>query len=404
MQSLVFIGSHKSGSSKDAIIAAGNMGLYTILLTNHETFLQNRTEFPYVHEMIKANLDDTDEIRDKLKFITKQGKQIVAISSFIEPYVYTAAILGQELGLPSQTPEAIDMMLDKIRMRELMRDTKYSLFFRTCDDNSIDSDFTMHMPIVVKSPVSNGSKDVILARNRIELREQVSRLNRRYPQQKVLLEEYLDGVQYLVEVLVYKSTPYIVAVVEQLIQGQRRFIVTGYRVLPTVSINLRNQIEDMVDSVVQRTGMQTGALHIEFRVVDGYCKIIEVNPRISGSAMNRMIELAFGINLVEQTLKSQIGQKPNVERTCENCVFAQFVTVSQRGILQKVTGKQQASRCTGIAEVFVKPRIGALLKPPTSMGHRYAYVLASTDSQRQAERYARNAAKLIQFHLTPEMR
>ena len=126
MKSIVFIGSQKSGSSRDAIAATGGLGFYTVLLTNRETFLEKRTEFPDVHEMIQVNLEDTNEIRNKLKLLRNQGKEIVAISSFMEPYVYTAALLGQEYGLPSQTPEAIVKMLDKICMRELLQGTPYS--------------------------------------------------------------------------------------------------------------------------------------------------------------------------------------------------------------------------------------------------------------------------------------
>ena len=96
-----------------------------------------------------------------------------------------------------------------------------------------------------------------------------------------------------------------------MVRGKHRFIVTGYRVLPKVPMNLHNQIEDMVDVVVQKTGMRTGALHIEFRIVDGHCKDVTRSQSLEslGSAMNRMIQIAFGIDLVEQTLKSHMGQK-----------------------------------------------------------------------------------------------
>ena len=45
------------------------------------------------------------------------------------------------------------------------------------------------------------------------------------------------------------------------------------------------------------------ACHLEFRYVYENWKLIEMNPRVSGGAMNRMIEEAFGINLVEETIK-----------------------------------------------------------------------------------------------------
>ncbi|WAH36308.1 ATP-grasp domain-containing protein [Alicyclobacillus dauci] len=405
MRTIVFIGSNKSGSSKDAIIAAEALGFYTVLLTDRETFLAKRAEFPYVHEMILVDIDDMDAIRTELNFLMEQGKDIVAISSFIEPYVYTAALLGQEYGLPSQTPEAIATMLDKIRMREFLKDTHYSPLFWTCDDYSeVTTSIRRHLPLVVKSPLSSGSRDVILVTDRAQLEQEVNGLKKRYPDQKVLLEEYIDGPQYLAEVLVHRGKPHIVAVVEQIVHGKPHFIVTGYRVLLSPPIHLHSEIDNLVHVVAQKTGMRCGAFHVEFRVVNRRCKIIEVNPRISGTAMNRMIDTAFGINLVQETLKSQMDQTPNLERRYERHVFTQYLTVSQSGVLQKVTGRIRASKCAGVEEVYVKPRSGTTLRIPTSMGHRYAYVLAAADSHSQAEKIARDAAKLIQFHITPELR
>ncbi|GMA60061.1 ATP-grasp domain-containing protein [Alicyclobacillus fastidiosus] len=336
MRTIVFIGSQQSGSSRDAIVAAGDIGFYTVLLTNRENYIENRAEFPYVHEMIKTDIEDINEIKNKVDFLKKQGKQICAISSFVEPYVYTAAILGEEYRIPYQTPKAIATMLDKISMRELLRDTPYTPIFKTGHDCSVlNAEPRMHMPIVVKAPLSTGSKDVALARNRKEVEKQIFNLKKRYPEQKILLEEYLDGPQYLVEVLVHKGIPHIVAVVEQIVHGTRRFIIMGYRVPAKESDDLNKQIKDMVQVIVEKTGMKTGAFHIEFRVVNGQCNIIEVNPRISGSAMNRMINTAYGINLVQQTLKSQMGQEPDLVRKCERYVFTQYVTVSEGGFYRR---------------------------------------------------------------------
>lgn len=402
MQTIVFIGSNKSGSSHDAITAAENLGFYTVLLTNRRSFFEQRHEFTHVHEMILANLDDYDEIRDKLEFLQLQGKEIAAISSFIDPYVYTAAVLGTDLELPAQTPSSIYQMLDKIRMRNLLKDTPYSPFFIQWDDaTSAELEFSNHLPLVVKSPRSNGSKDVQLVTDHTQLEWYIAHLKSKYPDQSALLEEYIPGPQYLVEVLVHQGNPHIVAVVRQCVTQSNRFIVTGYSVLPLVPQTLWEPINDMVHIIIKRLQMQTGACHIEFKITGGHCKVIEVNPRISGGAMNRMIETAFGINLVLETLKSQLGQVPDMEPKYRNHVFTQYVTVSERGILEKVTGKKKAVCSTGVQAVYVRPRRGAIVHPPKSMGQRYAYVMASADSEQEAEDRAKKAAKLIQFHLKP---
>ncbi|GMA51756.1 hypothetical protein GCM10025857_31130 [Alicyclobacillus contaminans] len=49
METIVFIGSNKSGSSQEGIQAAERLGYYTVLLTNRKTFLEKRYTGPRVN-------------------------------------------------------------------------------------------------------------------------------------------------------------------------------------------------------------------------------------------------------------------------------------------------------------------------------------------------------------------
>ena len=111
--------------------------------------------------------------------------------------------------------------------------------------------------------------------------------------------------------------------------------------------------------------METGPCHLEMRYARNNWKLIECNPRISGGGMNRLIEHGLGINLVRETLKIALGQEPHPEATRRQHVFAQYITVSETGILEKVTGRKRAAQCLGVREIYVKPRKGALLHPPS---------------------------------------
>lgn len=55
----------------------------------------------------------------------------------------------------------------------------------------------------------------------------------------------------------------------------------------------------------------------------------------------------------------------------------------------------------GVTKVFVLPYIGFMLNPPTGMGNRYAYVIASWDNPDMAKELAKRAAKEVKFHLEP---
>jgi biotin carboxylase len=217
----------------------------------------------------------------------------------------------------------------------------------------------------------------------------------------VLIEEYLEGPQYLIEACVYNGKVHIIAVLEQEITFFNRFIVTGYCLLADIDRVFYDKIYETVCLVLERFKLKNGSCHIEMRLINHGWKLIEINPRISGGAMNQIIETAFGINLVEETIKIFLGQEPNLEKKYNRFVYAHYLTSDSTGTLIKVTGKNRCSRLPGIEEVFIKPKKGKILHPPLSMGDRYGYVLASSDNKEEAMRIAKEAAKGIRFYIEP---
>ena len=217
-----------------------------------------------------------------------------------------------------------------------------------------------------------------------------------------MVEEYIDGDQYLVEALVHKHKARIVGIIEQEITKNKRFIITGYGVLANVPLTIRTGIEKVLQSIITELGIENGALHLEIRLSKNGWKLIEINPRISGGAMNKMIQAAFGFSLVEETLKLFLGESPALLPKHKKYVFTKYVIVTKKGILEKVTGKARAKKSPGVVEVYVKPKKGTLLMPPLSMGHRYAYVIAVGSSLEEAKNLANTAAKEITFHLEEE--
>ena len=145
--------------------------------------------------------------------------------------------------------------------------------------------------------------------------------------------------------------------------------------------------------------MKNGACHLEMRSSKWGWKLIEINPRISGGAMNRIIEVGYGINLVEETIQLMLGNEPCLTKKHSKYVYAHYLTVDSKGILIKVTGKNRSSQYPGVDEVYIKPRKGQILRPPLSMGDRCGYILASSDDKDEAKRIAREAASKIRFHL-----
>lgn len=390
MKTIVFLGSNKSGTSRDALKAAKELGYYVVLITDRKKLLTQKSEFPEVDKMIyKENMFDA--IGD-IKKLIKKGKDIVACVSFIDPYVSLASKWQAELGLFELSSEALFLLEDKTRFRQALSDLPSSPFYKVYSGN--EKLETTDRPLIIKPSASNGSKDVVLVNTYDELQRTLKSYRNKYP---VLIEEYLQGPQYLVEVVVHKGKLHIIAIIQQEISNGDRFIVTGYQYPAVLEEVDKDNLTKEVTGIIERINLENGSCHLEMRLVDGSWKLIEINPRMSGGAMNRIILEGTGINVVKEIIQMNIGEKPNFKKSFNHAVYAKFLTIQSRGRLVKVTGRNRASRHKGVKEVYVKPKKGTVMTKPLSLGNRYAYVLATGKTPEEAKDIAVNAAKEIRF-------
>ncbi|MEK4213669.1 biotin carboxylase [Bacillus wiedmannii] len=404
MDTIVFIETNKSGSSREAIKAAEKLNFFTVLLTKKTKFINERTIFPDVHQMIFTDINDYDNIITTIEKLNKSGKNIKGIFSFIDPYVYVAARLSEKFCSNIVSTNAIHHMENKILTRNVLKDLPISLSYLIYKPTESLSSFfkktnKINFPLIVKSPKSTGSKDVLLVKDNDQLILSIQSLLKKLPNEEILLEEYIDGPQYLVEILVQNGKVHIIAVIEQEITLFERFIVTGYSLLGQVDKRLYNSLFNAVNSVIQAFNMKNGACHLELRRIKDVWKLIEINPRISGGAMNDIIEIGHGINLVQETIRLMLGNKPSLNKKHHKYVYAHYLTVKSKGKLIRVTGKNRSSKCPGVEKVYIKPKKGTFLKPPTSMGHRYGYVIAASYFKTEAKKIALEAAKEISFEI-----
>ncbi|HEY2421188.1 MAG TPA: ATP-grasp domain-containing protein, partial [Neobacillus sp.] len=352
-------------------------------------------------------LSNMEELRNQIKLLQLKGNEIVAITSFIDQHCYTSSVLADEFCDNYLSTNAVSIMENKDQTRSFLSNMPYTPAFLLIEKDTklpiASLPEKLNYPLIVKCSKSTGSKDVLFAANMDELQNNLSKLRKKNPEETLIIEEYIEGEQYLVEVLVSNGQIFTAAIIKQEITKGKRFIVTGYGVLAEVDADLVKSIGEIQNSIVSSLKIKNGTFHLELRLTKTGWKLIEINPRISGGAMNKMIQTAFGYNLVKETLKLQIGDTPSIEKQKNKFVFTQYVIVNNSGVLEKVTGKEKARKSPGVVEVYVKPRKGTTITPPLSMGHRYAYVIATGDTMEEAQSVAKKAAQEIKFHIKKDV-
>jgi carbamoylphosphate synthase large subunit len=152
------------------------------------------------------NLIDKEMIFTIIKTLIEEQKQICAVISFIDPFVSLAARISVELGLFQLSTDALAIMEDKTRFRDHLKtlavSPKFTVFQGEQSIQQCVEENQHHLPLILKSPVSNGSKDVLLVETISEFKAGLDYLTKKFPAIPVLIEEYLIGPQYLIEVMV----------------------------------------------------------------------------------------------------------------------------------------------------------------------------------------------------------
>lgn len=405
MNSIVFLGTNKMGSSYEGIKAAKGLGYETVLLTNRTIFVEEREEYQEIDDVRLLNMSDTDVILSAITDLIEEGKKIVCFISFLDEYVYLAALLTNSLCHTPLTYEPLQIMTDKILTRRYLSGKNYTPFYKVLSSTETAAhemkELVDQFPLIIKSPQSNGSKDVILVENVWECIKGVKQLHRKNSESPILVEEYLEGPQYLIEVVVFNSIITVAAIVEQEVTKGERFIITGYSVCPELYLEQLPGLKETVFSIIEDFQLRNGTCHLEIKLTNKGWKLIEINPRMAGGAMNRMIEEAFGYNLAEQTIRLFTGLEPDLRKKHNKAIYTHYLIVGTVGKLLKVSGCDSAKEQTGVLEVYTKAEYGQLVIPPRSMGQRYGYVLAAADSKDRARECALNGAKQIQFYLQP---
>lgn len=404
MKAIVFLNTQKSGSSRDALLAAKELGYAVILFTDRLSIYENRDEFPEVTKMIYGDTKNLNYLRNKIQSLIKDGYEIDAIISFNDGDVYHASLLADEFGVGRFTTVSYKWMEDKILSRLCLRGTPYNPYYRILNirGNILDQEIFTHMPLVVKNPLSTGSKEVFLVKNTFEFFERMDYLlNNRV--KYILLEEYLNGPQYLVETMVIKGKVHIIAVIEQdIYMYNGRSIVVGYSLHYDYDKEFYERLKSTVNDIIKHFELENGTCHLELRYINKQWKLIEINPRIAGSGMNEMIRYSLGINLVKETLKLALGLDVDLTPRISLPIYAAYLVSPISGKLFKVTGKQCALESEGVISVYVKPKKGSWIYLPTSMGHRYARVIATGKDPLEAKINAKSALNKIKLHIRKE--
>ncbi|MGW2404053.1 ATP-grasp domain-containing protein [Streptomyces sp. NPDC001739] len=126
----------------------------------------------------------------------------------------------------------------------------------------------------------------------------------------VLVEEYLDGPEISVECVTENGRTTPVALARKDLTAPPYFEEIGHTV--TADDPLLDEVSPLASQALAALGVTHGVSHVEMRLTDSGPRIIEVNARLAGDMIPRLVQLATGVDLVAAATDLALGLSPRL--------------------------------------------------------------------------------------------
>jgi cysteine synthase len=402
--------SNLSGSGFEGLRLAKERGLDVTFFTRD---LQRYLDVPgaaryfrdYVDDLAFCETNDFDALVRQVEDVAARHP-FDAFMTMGEYDVVLAARVGQLLGVPAPTAEAVAVARNKARMRARCAEHGVPMP-RWCEVATVAevrrAVAFVGLPCVVKPVDETSSVDVVRCTTQRQVEEHVlhilhkqvnTRGQKRMP--TVLVEQCLEGYEVSVEVLGEGDRFHVLGVTDKSVAGQGHFVETAHvfpSLLPTA------QVADcgaVAVSALRAVGFDLGLAHVELKVDERGPQLVEINPRPAGDNITELVDRSLGISCLDLMIRQYLGEPvlSTLVTGPRGGAAIRYLTATP-GTITSIAGAEVAERNCGVVRVSLEASVGQVVAPLQRNGDRLGYVLAVADDPYTAARRAEAAGQAI---------
>ena len=251
--------------------------------------------------------------------LAAEGIRPDAVLTFWETSVPVAARAAAALGLPGNPVAAVDAARSKLRTREESAraglPTPRSQRVQSLDELFAAAE-AIGFPSVVKPEFGASAVGCV----RIDSFESLPGVYKIVRSElattdvvdlragnDLLLEEYLDGVEFDVDLVLHDGECVFSSVSQNWPTAEPSFQETGLHCPPDHGAKPVRRLVQLCVETVQAFGFRCGVLHVEGKCTSRGPRIVEVNARMGGGRIHHVVEAVWGVDLIEAHVRGALG-------------------------------------------------------------------------------------------------
>ena len=315
--------------------------------------------------------------------------------------------INDEMGLCGISRETAVRATNKHLMRLAFEEGGAPSPWSTCFENVEDAwklyCDTDTQEMILKPSRNSGSRGIAKISkdlSKTEFAELFERSKAESRDKSVMLEQFVKGPEFSVEIIVWKKVPYILTVTDKKTTEAPYFVELGHNQPSCFSKADVEEIKQAAYTGVLTLGLDCCAAHAEIKLQDGKAYIMEIGARLGGDFIStELTHLSTGIDMVAAAVNVALGIKPQLEATEEkHGVCIRYFTPSP-GKLVSISGIDCLKRDSSIYDYEIYCSEGDIIREVRSSTDRNGHVIVVKKTVEEAIARAEQILQEVNFNV-----
>lgn len=339
----------------------------------------------YVKKFIKA---DTGDIASAVKTITdyqsKTGKQLDGVVTFWDDSVPLVAAIADKLKLPGFDYSIVKKIKHKAQYRELCQKHKIPspgfMLLKNKQDVLLAAK-KLKFPLVIKPVFGNASVFVVKVNSAKKLMQTFEYIRDRQANEHVdwqdlgldiVAEEYIAGKEIDIDVLVQNGKIRFFSIADNLDTHEPFFVETGFNYPSVLSKKQQLLVRKLTEKTIREFKLQNGCLHYEAKVEKNKVVPIELNLRLGGDGLEKIIEDCYAIDIVELIAKIALGMPiPDLNKIEPIYhIMGRYLLPDRTGTIKAIKVPKDIEKLSYLQSVYIGAHVGDKVRIPPA-GYDY---------------------------------
>jgi biotin carboxylase len=220
-----------------------------------------------------------------------------------------------------------------------------------------------------------------------------------------LIEEFVEGPEQSVELIVWKGTHYRFGIVDRHFGFGPFPIETGHTNPSALTPAVQEGLYEVVQAAASSLGIDFGPYKADTIMTKKGPMVLELPARLSGGFHSQFTTpSATGLEPQKMALAIATGLEVKAEyyTPAKDRVTICKAVFPDPGVIRLIRGVDAARALPGVEEIFMMVGEGDVIPAYRNCGHRVCYIIASGKNRTEAELNWQRAANTVRINTAPE--